>query len=309
MTRRRRTRVAAALTALAALAVFATSGCGNQLDSAQGGGGAGGKSAPLFDKLPKKVQQAGVIKVGTDAAYKPMEYKEGPEIVGLDPDIAEAISEKLGVRVEFTNGTFDGLLTSLRTGRFDMVMSSMSDTKERQLGLDDSGKKAGEGVDFVDYLRAGSSILVRRGNPDDITSVSQMCGESVATQRGTVSHDILKTQTKKCRASGKSAINVEAYNNDDEARLRLQTGAVVADVADSPVADYAAVNGPGFQVVGPQMQSAPYGMAVLKSNTELRDALHAALDLIIEDGSYQRALDKWGIQKGGVSKAKINSGS
>src|SRR5690606_16875862 len=112
MTRRRRTRVAAALTALAALAVFATSGCGNQLDSAQGGGGAGGKSAPLFDKLPKKVQQAGVIKVGTDAAYKPMEYREGPEIVGLDPDFAEAISEKLGVRVEFTNGTFDGLLTS-----------------------------------------------------------------------------------------------------------------------------------------------------------------------------------------------------
>ncbi|MFF8283160.1 ABC transporter substrate-binding protein [Streptomyces albus] len=282
-------------------------GCGDQTDGASGGGG-GGKGE-LNAMLPDKIRSSGVVKVGTDAAYKPMEYKEGARIVGLDVDLAEAMGKKLGVRFEFTNGTFDGLITSMQTGRFDMIMSAMTDTRDRQEGLDEKGKKAGKGVDFVDYLSAGSSILVRKGNPDKIESVDQMCGKKVATQRGTTSHEILKKQTRKCVADGEKKITVEAYDTDDEARVRLKTGAVVADVSDFPVAANAAKSGSDFEVVGDQMQSAPYGMAVSKDNKKLRDALRAALDAIIEDGSYSRALEKWGVQDGGVKKAAINAGS
>lgn len=302
--RRSRPLVPAALAVTGALLL---AGCGNQLDSAQGGGS--GSDAPLFKKLPKKIQDAGVIKVGSDAAYRPMEYKQGAEIVGLDPDLAQAMSKKLGVSFQFTNGTFDGLITSMQTGRFDLIMSAMTDTRDRREGLDEKGKKAGKGVDFVDYLTAGSSILVKKGNPDKIETVEQMCGKKVATQRGTTSHEILKKQTKKCVADGEKKITVEAYDTDDEARVRLKTGAVVADVSDFPVAANAAKSGSDFEVVGDQMQSAPYGMAVSKDNKKLRDALRAALDEIIEDGSYTKALEKWGVQDGGVKKAAINAGS
>ncbi|NSC23841.1 ABC transporter substrate-binding protein [Streptomyces albus subsp. chlorinus] len=292
--------------ALAVSGALLLAGCGDQTDGAQGGGGAG---SGLNAKLPQKIRDKGVIQVGTDAAYKPMEYKEGADIVGLDVDLANAMGKKLGVRFQFTNGTFDGLITSMQTGRFDMIMSAMTDTKDRQEGLDDKGKKAGKGVDFVDYLSAGSSILVRKGNPEKIDSVDQMCGRKVATQRGTTSHEILKKQTRKCVGDGKGKIDVEAYDTDDEARVRLKTGAVVADVSDFPVAANAAKTGGDFEVVGDQMESAPYGMAVSKDNRELRDALRAALDAIIEDGSYKQALEKWGVQDGGVKKAAINAGS
>ncbi|MBO8186890.1 ABC transporter substrate-binding protein [Streptomyces sp. DW4-2] len=293
--------------ALAVGGALLLAGCGDQTEGA--GGGSGGGSSKLNSMLPEKIRSAGVIKVGTDAAYKPMEYKEGADIVGLDPDLADAMGKKLGVRFEFTNGTFDGLITSMQTGRFDMIMSSMTDTKDRQEGLDDKGKKAGKGVDFVDYLSAGSSILVKKGNPEKIESVDQMCGKKVATQRGTTSHEILKAQTKKCVKEGEKKIDIEPYNTDDEARVRLKAGGVVADISDFPVAANAAKSGSDFEVVGDQMQSAPYGMAVSKDNKKLRDALKAAMEEIIEDGSYKRALEKWGVQDGGVKKVTINAGT
>ncbi|MFG3252919.1 ABC transporter substrate-binding protein [Streptomyces sp. NPDC048172] len=297
-----------ALGALAVTGALLLTGCGDQTDGAGGGsGGSGGGS--LKAKLPKEIRDAGVIKVGTDAAYKPMEYKEGADIVGLDPDIAEAMGKKLGVRFEFTNGTFDGLITSMQTGRFDMIMSSMTDTKDRQEGLDDKGKKAGKGVDFVDYLTAGSSILVKKGNPEKIENVGQMCGKKVATQRGTTSHEILKTQTEKCEKDGKKKVTIEAYDTDDEARVRLKTGGVVADVSDFPVAANAAKSGADFEVVGEQMESAPYGIAVKKDNTKLRDALKAALVATIKDKSYEKALQKWGVEDGAIDSVKINGGS
>lgn len=303
------TRGIAAPVAVAVTGALLLSGCGDQTDSASGGSQTQGSKAPLFDKLPKKIQKAGVIKVGTDAAYKPMEYKKGQEIVGLDPDLAKELGKQLGVRFEFTNGTFDGLITSMQTGRFDMIMSSMTDTKDRQEGLDDQGKKVGKGVDFVDYLTAGSSILVKKGNPEKIKSVDQLCGEKVATQRGTTSHEILKKQIDKCKRDRERPLTIEPFDNDDEARVRLKAGGVVADISDFPVAANAAKSGDDFEVVGEQMESAPYGMAVAKGNDELSGALKEALAEIIENGSYEKALKKWGVEDGAVFKAKINSGT
>lgn len=306
--RRRSARMAAPIAVLVTGALMLT-GCGDQTGSADGGADKQGSKAPLFDKLPKKIQKAGVVKVGTDAAYKPMEYKDGQKIVGLDPDLANAMGEQLGVRFQFTNGTFDGLITSMQTGRFDMIMSSMTDTKDRQEGLDDKGKKVGKGVDFVDYLTAGSSILVKKGNPEKIESVDQLCGKKVATQRGTTSHEILKKQIDKCKKNRERPLTIEPFDTDDEARVRLKAGGVVADISDFPVAANAAKSGDDFEVVGEQMESAPYGMAVSKGNDELSGALKEALTKIIEDGSYKKALKKWGVEDGGVSEAKINSGT
>lgn len=304
----RTARATAALVAPVVVAPLLLGGCGDQRDF-NNGGGFGGSKAPLFDKLPKKIQRRGYIKVGSDAAYKPVEYKFGAKIVGLDPDIARAMSEKLGVSFQFTNGTFDGLITSMGTGRFDMIMSAMTDTPQRQHGLDDKGKKVGEGVDFVDYLTAGSSILVKKGNPKKVGSVRHMCGKKVATQRGTTSHEILKKQTRKCRSAGGKSIDIEAYDTDDEARVRLKTGGVIADVSDYPVAANAAQTGSDFQVIGKQMESAPYGMAVPKDDRRLQGALKAALVAVIKDGSYKKALLKWGVEQGGVRKPEINGGA
>ncbi|MFI8389413.1 ABC transporter substrate-binding protein [Streptomyces sp. NPDC085540] len=312
----RRTIAAVLATATATLLLAA---CGDQTEAgrsaaAGGGGGAGGakSDAPLFAELPPDVQQAGVIKVGTDATYAPMEFTENGKIVGVDPDIAEALGKQLGVKFVFTSGTFDSLITSLNSGRQDVVMSSMSDTVARQQGLDDKGQKTGNGVDFVDYFVAGSVLYVQKGNPQQIKSIADLCGRKTAVQRGTTFEDVVKTRSKECEAAGKPAVSIESFPTDAEAQTRVRAGGAVAGVNDYPVAAYLALKtdgGNAFEIIGNQIEAGPFGMAVAKDRTELRDALKAALAAIIEDGSYKKAIDKWGAGTGAVASANVNAGS
>lgn len=307
-----RSRMAAA-GAIAVAGALVLTACGDQTEGAkQAGGKSAGSSAPLFDKLPKKIQDAGVIKVGTDATYAPMEFEKGGKIVGVDPAVAEALGKKLGVKFVFTSGTFDGLITGLNSGRSDVIMSAMSDTKERQEGIDDKGKKAGEGVDFVDYFNSGVSLLVKKGNPHQIKSLDDVCGKKVAVQRGTIYEDTFKDQAKKCAKDKKGKLSIESFDSDAEAQTRVRSGGAVADLNDYPVASYIAKTAGGgkdFEVTGDQTEAGPFGIAVDKDNKQLRDALKDALDAIIKDGSYKKALEKWAVTDSAVEKATVNAGS
>lgn len=234
--------------------------CGDQTNSDTSKKKGGENSAPLFTKLPADIQKAGVIKVGTDATYAPMEFKQGEKIVGVDPDIAAALGKQLGVNFEFTSGTFDTLLGALPTGRYDVIMSSMSDTKARQEGLDDKGKKTGTGVDFVDYFTASTGILVKKGNPEGIQSVDDLCGKKLAVQRGTTYETAAKDLSAKCATNGKAKISIQAFSTDAEAQTRVKSGGAVADLNDSPVAAHIAKtagDGNDFEAIANKGDSRP----------------------------------------------------
>ena len=311
-----RTTAKSRIAAVCAVAVAGTlllTACGDQTDSGstKAEDDTAGNSAPLFGKLPEKYQKSGVIKVGTNAEYAPMESVENGKIVGVDPDLAEALSKQLGVKFEFTSGSFDGLITALNTGRHDIAMSSITDNKQRQEGLDDKGKKLGEGVDFVDYFTAGTAIYVKKGNPEGIKGLEDLCGRTVAVQRGTTYETALKDQSKKCTDGGKKALNIESFDNDTEAQTRVKSGGAVAGINDYPVAvDLAnkADGGKAFEVINKQYDAGPFGIVLSKKNTELRDALKEAVDAIIKDGSYQKVLEKWGAQSGAIEQSAINGG-
>ncbi|MFE7099379.1 ABC transporter substrate-binding protein [Streptomyces erythrochromogenes] len=310
------TRRALATVLAATTASLLLSACGDHTAAGQSSGAAGSgaakSDAPLFAELPAAIRAAGVIKVGTDATYAPMEFVENGKIVGVDPDVAAALGKHLGVRFEFTSGTFDSLISSLNSGRQDVVMSSMSDTMARQQGLDDQGQKTGNGVDFVDYFVAGSVVYVQKGNPQQIRSIADLCGKKTAVQRGTTFEEVAKARSKECEAAGKPALVIESFPTDAEAQTRVKAGGAVAGVNDYPVAAYLALKADGgsaFEVVGNQIQAGPFGIAVAKDNPELRDALKAALAASIADGSYQKALDKWGAGTGAVATANVNTGS
>ncbi|WP_432097659.1 ABC transporter substrate-binding protein [Streptomyces sp. bgisy100] len=309
----RRSRMAAA-GAIAVTGALLLTGCGDQTD--QGGSGdtaTVGAKAPLFSKLPKEIQDSKVVKVGSDIAYPPVEFKKGGQTVGLDPDLADALGKQLGVRFEFQNGTFDTLLTGMRSGRYQMVMSAMTDTKERQKGIDpETGKKVFEGVDFVDYFSAGVSIYTKKGASESIKTWDDLCGKKIVVQRNTVSHDLAKDQSAKCKKDGGKAIATEAFDTDVEAQTRLRAGGADAGASDYPVAAYAVKTSGGgkdFEIVGDQVEAAPYGIAVAKKDTQLRDALQSAFAAIIKDGEYKKVLDKWQVQDGAVTEAKVNGGS
>ncbi|MEE1769602.1 ABC transporter substrate-binding protein [Streptomyces sp. JV185] len=308
----RRTAAKSRIAAVGAIAVAGTmllAACGDQTKNGSTNRSA---SAPLSGLLPKEIKDKGVIKVGSDIAYPPVEFKDkSGNTVGIDPDIAAAIGKQLGVTLRFQNGTFDTLITGLRSKRYDLAMSSMTDTKDRQEGIDsETKKKVGEGVDFVDYFNAGVSIYTRKGDDQGISSWADLCGKKIAVQRGTVSHDLAKTESKKCPA-GKS-IAIETFDNDLEAQTRLRSGGADAGSSDFPVAAYAVKTSGGgkdFQIVGEQVEAAPYGIAVAKGNDQLTKAVQAALEAIIKNGEYNKIISKWGVEAGAVTEAKVNGGS
>ncbi|RYJ24447.1 putative arginine/ornithine binding protein [Streptomyces sp. L-9-10] len=317
-TTRRTTAAKSRIAAVGALAVAGTlllTACGDQTEGAKkkDSGSSAGAKAPLFDQLPKAIQDKGVVKVGSDIAYPPVEFKDkSGKTVGIDPDLADALGKQLGVKFEFENGTFDTLLTGLRSKRYDIAMSAMTDTKDRQNGVDgDTGKKVGEGVDFIDYFTAGVSIYTKKGDDKGITTWSDLCGKKMVVQRGTVSHDLAKAESGKCTQAGKGKITLEAFDNDLEAQTRLRGGGADAGSSDFPVAAYAVKTSGGgndFQLVGEQVEAAPYGIAVAKNNP-LTKALQSALDAIIKNGEYDKVIAKWGVADGAVKEAKLNGGS
>jgi polar amino acid transport system substrate-binding protein len=315
---RRTTAAHSRLAAVGAIAVAGTlllTGCGDQTkDNGSGDESSSKSAAPLADKLPQSIRDKGVIKVGSDIAYAPVEFKDDSgKVVGIDPDLAEAMGKQLGVKFEFQNATFDTLVGGLASKRYDIAMSAMTDTKQRQEGIDaDTGKKVGAGVDFVDYFTAGVSLYTNKGDDQGIKTWDDLCGKTMAVQRNTFSHDLAKEQATKCEKDGEKTLKIEDFGTNPEAETRMRSKGADVVSADFPIAAYSVKNSGGgkyFEIVGDQVEAGPYGIAVAKGNTELRDALQAAVQALIDNGEYKKIIDKWGVADGAITEAKINGGS
>jgi polar amino acid transport system substrate-binding protein len=257
---------------------------------------------PASPNLPQKIKDSGVLTIGSDIEYAPNEFfKEGTETpIGMDIDLGNAIAKQLGVKAKFVNDTdFAGIILAMNSGRFDIIMSSMSDTKERQ-----------QSADFVDYFLAGSSILVQKGNPKGIKTLDDVCGNKVAVQKGTIQDtDILTPQVAKCAGMNKP-LEVLRFEKDTDALQQVKLGRAVANFEDFPVAAYNAKTSGGgkdFEVVGQQIGSGPYGIAVPK-NSPLLQLIQTALNKLISNGTYDRILAKWNLSDGALKSGRINGG-
>ena len=244
------------------------------------------------------------IKVASDIPYDPFEYTdEKDNLLGFDVDLGNLIGQKLGVKVTFNDAVFDTIIPSLESGNNDIIISSMSDTIERQAK-----------VDFVDYNIGGSQMIVAKGNPKGITDAMGLCGKTVIVQNGTIQIDLVGRMSTDCTSAGKSAIKITQLPDAPSMENALRAGSGDAVMMDSFVAQGAAAkagDGEYFDVVSdpaaPNGYEAGYvGIAILKKDTQLRDAIQAALQSLIDDGQYATLLAKWNMSANGVPSASIN---
>jgi polar amino acid transport system substrate-binding protein len=276
-------------------------------DTATGRGTPTTTSAPAFDPalaeaLPADVRASGRLRVVTDASYAPASEfaPDGRTIIGFEPDLGAAIGAVLGVKVTFTPAAFDELPGLVSSGRADLVMSAMTDTKQRQRDLD-----------FVDYFSAGSSIVVQRGNPAAITELDDLCGHPVAIQRGTVQVELLRHAQASCLPG--EPIRVRTYATNDDALVQLRTGRAAAVLNDYPPAVALTTDpatGSRFQLASTvQYEPGWYGIGAAKSRPELRNAVQGALQDLLDSGHYLHVLESWNVADGAVQRATINAGA
>ncbi|MFE2475240.1 transporter substrate-binding domain-containing protein [Streptomyces sp. NPDC059389] len=265
------------------------------------------KDTALHDALPDAIKKSGTVRVATDVPYAPFEMfvAEGkPELTGLDYDLGQALGAKLGVTFAFTPQKFDGIVPAIQAGKFDAAMSAMTDNKERQAV-----------VDFVDYSVSGSGIMVAKGNAEKITTLDDLCGKKAAVQAATNQLDLLKNHQAKCKAAGKSEIDIQTFPKDSDAQLALRSGKVVAQMQTKPAAGWTAKTADGgntFQIVDDPAAAggygaSPNGIAVSKKLPQLTDAIHKALQALIDDGTVTKIFDKYGVASIAVKEATKNA--
>jgi len=295
-------KAAIASAVVALLAAGCGSGAGNAASAAPSRAAAKGVPAGHEDPaarsgVPAAIRAKGTLVVGTSADYAPLEFvaPDGHTIIGMDADLAHAIGQVLGLKVQMVNATFDSLIPGLAAARYNLVMAGMNDYKSRE-----------KVVTFVDYFSAGTSFYERSSGGPHVLSLASLCGHSVAVESGTSEQTDANAQNTACKKAGKPAVTVQVYNDQNAANLALASGRAQVGMADSPVAGYIVKQSHGeFKLVGHSYGTVPDGIAMPKNEAMAKPVL-AAVKALMADGIYAKILAKWGVQAGALTAPKIN---
>lgn len=245
--------------------------------------------------LPEEIRAAGTLEIGTNLTYAPDEFKDADgKPIGWGIELATAISERLGLEPVFHDAQFDNILPGLQGGKYDLGWASFTDNLERQ-----------KVVDFVDYYVAGVQWASLKENDVDPMNA---CGLTIAVGTGTYQEtDEIPAKSEACVAAGKAPIEKLKLDTQTDITNAVVLGRADAMSADSPVTQYAVKQTGGkLQLTGEIMDSAPFGAAIAKDGGTLKDAVAAATQSLIDDGTYLRILEEWGVEAGAVEKVKIN---
>jgi polar amino acid transport system substrate-binding protein len=297
-------RPAVVLASTLATAALVVTGCGGS--SSDGGSSATGSSSPLPSvsaddalaaKVPEAIKKDGVIEVGSDTTYPPAEFigDDGETIVGFDVDLFTLVAQKLGLEAHFVTSPFDSLIAGVGSGKYEAGVSSFTINAERL-----------QQANMVSYFNAGTQWATKKGNPNHVDP-DNACGKKIAVQKATVQVDDITARSQECTDAGKPAITIDQYDGQDEATAAVVSGKDDAGLADLPVMVYAVQQTNGqLESLGDPYGAAPYGYVVPKDQTEFAQALADAVKSLIDDGSYQKVLEKWGVEGGAIDDPTVN---
>src|SRR3954452_18682103 len=230
-----RSRLSVSIAVIAFAAVTVAAGCGSSNDDSSSSGG-GTLTAASFSvqqdpsiagQLPADVKSNGQLTVAADATYAPDEFiaTDGKTVIGMDADLAKAIADVMGLKATVTNQPFDSIIPGIAAGKYDLGMSSFTDTKDRE-----------KTVDFVTYATAGESVFVNADGGPTINSINDICGLKVGAEKGTTEADDATAQSKTCTDAGKPAVEVSVFPDENGVNLALSSGRIEAGFADTPPA-------------------------------------------------------------------------
>ena len=238
--------------------------------------------------LPDDIKQKGTLVVAMPLDFEPFNYLDDKnEQTGLDVDMIRAIGDKLGLKVDIQRIGFASMIPSVSGGRVDAAMSAMGILPAR-LQL----------VSFVRYGHFSNGLVVRKGNPTNIRN-DDACGHTIAVEKGTQPLLVWQKKSDECVAAGKAKIELLVFEGKGPQVLAVESGRAEAAGVGFATAIVAAKhsNGkldaaPGGPVPGATVEC---GIAFNKQNVKLGQALEAALNSLVKDGTYDKIWEKWSL--------------
>ena len=255
----------AALLAMSMLLTGALAGCGGSDEPAQDDTAENTQSATQDESAESTETTGGTLRMGTNATFPPYEtVDDNNNVVGIDPDIAQAVADKLGMKLEIINMEFDSLIPALSADQIDIAFAGMTVDPERA-----------EQVDFtISYATGIQAIIV----PEDstIATVDDLKDKKVGVQTGTTG-DMYCTDDL-------GEDHVQRFESGVVATQALVNGQIDAVVIDNePAKAYVEAN-QGLKILDTEYTVEDYAAAVKKGNTELLDKVNKAMEQLKPDG-------------------------
>jgi polar amino acid transport system substrate-binding protein len=302
--------------AIAAMLVVSVSACTNteapaeetsETASAESNLGAGGlelaravkPDAAVEALVPQELKDKGIMQLVTDPTYAPIDFvNDKGEIVGLEPDMALAVGNKMGLEIEINKGDFNGILAGIQSDRYDASWAAFSITTERT-----------DIVNMISYMAGGTAVMVKTGTEKDYQDVLDLCGLTIAVQTGTTQAlNVMPQFEAECLAAGKDPITPLVLPQQDSANQSVASGRAQAMIADNAlVAYYAQIQPDAFAAV-PTILVEPSlaGVVTNKKNVELAEAFQAAIQSLMDDGTYGKILSAWSLDSAAIKTSEIN---
>lgn len=221
------------------------------------------------------IQAAGVFKIGTEGTYAPFTYHDASgKLVGFDVEIGEAIAERLGVKAEFLEGKWDGLIAGLDANRYDAVINQVGITEERK-----------RKYDFSEPYIASKAVLIVRADDDSIKDFADLKGKKAA-------QSLTSNFGKLAEQSGAELVGTDGF---DQSIQLVLTGRADATINDSlSFLDFKKQKPDANVRIAAEQADAEYsGVIIRKGEPELLDAINKALADIKADGTYQTIAEKY----------------
>lgn len=234
----------------------------------------GAESSAEETKAGEEAAAGGTILMATNAEFEPWEFHDGDAIVGIDPEIAGAIAEKLGMELKVEDMAFDAIIPSVASGKCDFAMAGMTVNPERAAS-----------VDFTDTYASSSLVILVKADNTEITGEDTLAGHVVGAQLGTTGDT---TASDICGDD-----KVERYNTFFEAVQSLKQGKIDAVLLDKAPANVFLSQNDDLKQAGEELGKEEYAIAVKKGNTELLEKLNAAIAELKEDGTIDEIVNKY----------------
>ncbi len=242
-------------------------------------------AAAIAPTTPDDIRKAGVLRVGCEAVLPPFTFRQGGAIVGYDVDVAGLVCGPLGVKPAMVDTAWAGVIPALYAGRFDIIMSQMTYTKERV-------EKVGFAIPYVD---ASLAMLVRAGDAGTIKSLDDLKGRAIGVELGSPGAIVQKQQDDQWRAAGAKGFSaVRVYDDYPAAYLALGQGSVDGVLNALPALSYLLKDTHGrFGIVRGIGAPRWAGIATRKENTALVAYLDDRMRALEASGELAALQEKW----------------
>lgn len=297
-------RRSAATLVTAGIAALVLSGCGAEPAASTPSGTAapGDSSTHAIDEsaselVPQEFSEDGKLLVAVDGTSAPdaMLAEDGTTLTGWQVDLGYALASTLGLDAEFVNTGIPTIIPGLENGKYEMGVATFGITPERM-----------EVLDFVGNFVGGIGFVTTAGSDLDFGSIDDLCGLSVGVVQGTLQVDAAVEQDATCTDRGDEPVDIQQFPDKNAVALAITSDRVDLGFLDSTMTGYMVAQDPDvYEEIGEQIPLGAAGIQMAKG-TGLAEAVQAAFQVLIDDGTYVEILEAYGVESGAVSTSTIN---